>query len=1065
MEPTRKKLKALDNNQPNNSFRNNCKESQGILYSGRDTRISCEEDNKLKRKLSVKKSKNIENNSFSDISKLLKFNAMMKDNEYCFPLLDEDSYDITGESIGCIKDWFNAIENDLASERVSVMQSVLRVLRLLDITESKDDVEKLIIKMREKAGENEDVAKSCMKCLKPLYITYFHVEYFLNLLDSILIPEVISFFFNAELCESSSMVLLELIENRLISTEAIESTIIPGMFSFLRHFIFSKLRAGRIPTEQNYVKSIVAASHIITKVIDQLERFSDKWIAEEFLPHFSTMLGQDNSAIRKICLPSVRVLSNLLGVTFTEQCLCPHFLIAADDYDWSLRRSSCEILSDILRNVTKEYKDKIVKTFVNLTKDNNQCVGQIAFQNMNAFIDAYMDSGEANGNSKYIVTSVSPPINDFLMKTGLSVKFYVPTCGNTLDDISTYPTFSYSLKLQEIINTTNDDSINNIDKNSLSIVEMCVNGTTDKTLQQINKIDNDTKEITNMMENLKICKTIKNNLENDDNFVIHNLLQKMLQMVADSDNKYTKEISINGSNNVNEIIEVITETENKTIDLDSNKVEGYETFVESFDVETRIGKKRSSGYFYSEISNDDSLKEICEEFYKDIDYSDMDISTEENLMTDCQDTLAHAIDRESEVSKYLNSEEINFIKNMKEFALPECILCMYIEVETIASLANGEWLNKCAETLVKTLRIIGSNNWVLLKGVYYFLLFDVGEKVSRILAENIGELAEVLAPKYEEDVLRIYDQLKTYDYETQNSLISNVFDLVKVLSPESQDKICSELHRFGIRNVDNVYRYKWRNRDIYMQECCKMVDHVSIKTVNDYFVPSAMALATDQIAQVRHTATHLLSKIFVKFILSELMIAEQNNESCTDTSDMPLTDGLLNDLRNSFRKSYDWKRRQVYMKFCEFVLDDPVVPSEFIHNTLWSDISLLSKDDVINVRFILARIIKKASTASWSKNNNLMKDIEKTVNSRHLYEFDPQLKNEMRTTNNNMLNDEWNFLKERKDRINDQEEKFYEHMALLKCGYNDSYGMNNTEEYSNMSADNSDMDISGSSNA
>lgn len=989
---------------------------------------------------------------------------MNRDNDICYAILDEDSYDITGDSIRCVEDWFDAMENDLISEKASVMQSVLRVLRLLDVSESKADVERVIMKMREKSSEHDDVARSCMMCLKALYSTYLHVDFFLNLLDSILLPEVVSFFFNSELRESSTIVLLELIENRFLSTEAIESTVVPGMFSFLKHYIFSKNKGGHFPPEAESTKAIHNASHIITKVIEQIDRFSDKWVAEEFLPQFSTMLGQRDSSIKKICLQSTKTLSNLFGITFTEQCLCPYLLSAAEDCDWSIRKTACEIFPDITKNVTKNFKKKhLVEMFINLTKDGNECVAQIAFQQISAFIDAFVDNGEADVNSKYALTTVFPPRNDFLLKTGLQVRFYIPNCHSIINDISKYPIFgAFS---GEKING-NDNSLEKtftlLDEDERSY-QLCLlyDNVNTCSLNNTKKWHiNDDIELTKMMKNLKLNKTItENNIdEKNEEGIIKNLLDELIEVVVKDDFNYKFKIKDESDSEDN--FRVYEEQEN-TKDLYSKNVEEYDAFVESFDVVTKYRQNRSSGYFNTYETSDVISLEDDESMFCNL--SDKETSVNDEYSSFYSESLSITIERAVEVAKYLNKDEINYIKCLPELPIPKCILKLYLGIEIIGTYAKGAWITRCAETIVKILKIIGCENWPVLKGVYFFLLYDVGERVSKILAENIGELAEILCPQLEDDVIRIYDNLRTCDYETQSILISNISQLVKMLSPKGQNKICRELHHFGIRYVDVSYRYKWRNRDIYMQECCNMVDYVSLETVNDYFVPSAMSLATDQIAQVRHSATNLLSRIFVKFIISELMIAEQNNESCTDSSDMPLTDGLLTDLRIGFCKSMDWKKRQVYMKFCEFVLKDSSVPSEFIHSTLWNDISILAKDHVINVRIILSRIIKNSSSFVWSMNNDLIKDVERTVNSRHLLEYDPQLKSEMKTINNNLLDDEWDFLKERQERIIDQQNKFYEHMALLKCGFPDPYGIK--LDSTGLSCDNSDMDISDESNA
>ncbi|CEF66865.1 Serine/threonine-protein phosphatase 4 regulatory subunit 1 [Strongyloides ratti] len=991
---------------------------------------------------------------------------MNRDNDICYAILDEDSYDITGDSIRCVEDWFDAMENDLISEKASVMQSVLRVLRLLDVSESKADVERVIMKMREKSSEHDDVAKSCMMCLKALYGTYLHVDFLLNLLDSILLPEVVSFFFNSELRESSAIVLLELIENRFLSTEAIESTVVPGMFSFLKHFIFSKNKGGHLPPEAGSTKAIYNASHIITKVIEQIDRFSDKWVAEEFLPQFSTMLGQRDPSIRKICLQSTKTLSNLFGITFTEQCLCPYLLSAADDCDWSIRKTACEIFPDITKNVTKNFKKKhLVEMFINLTKDGNECVAQIAFQQMSAFIDAFIDNGETDVNSKYTLTTVFPPRNDFLLKTGLQVRFYIPNCHSIINDISKYPIFgAFS---GEKVNSSDTSSLEKTftlldeDERSYQLCLLYDNVNTCSLDNIKKKTGNGEIELIKMMKNLKLKEGLitENNInEKNDEIIIRSLLEELIEVVVKDEFNYKFQMKDDSDteNNFG-----VYDMEENTKELYSKSVEEYDAFVESFDVATKYRQNRSSGYFNVYGVSDAISLEDSESMFNNL--SDKETSIDDEYSSFYLESLSNTIERAVEVAKYLNKDEINYIKTLPELPIPKCILKLYLGVEIIGKYAKGAWIIRCAETIVKILKIIGRENWPLLKGVYFFLLYDVGERVSRILAENIGELAEILCPQLEDDVIRVYDNLRTCDYETQSILISNISQLVKMLSCKGQNKVCRELHHFGIRNVDSSHRYKWRNRDVYMQECCNMVDYVSLETVNDYFVPSAMSLATDQIAQVRHSATNLLSRIFIKFIISELMIAEQNNESCTDSSDMPLTDGLLTDLRVGFRKSIDWKKRQVYMKFCEFVLNDSSVPSEFIHSTLWKDISILAKDHVINVRIILSRIIKNSSSFVWSMNNDLIKDVERTVNSRHLFEYDPQLKSEMRTINNNLLIDEWDFLKERRERIIDQQNKFYEHMALLKCGFPDPYGikLDNT----GFSADNSDMEISDESNA
>uniref|UniRef100_A0A0N5BTJ4 Serine/threonine-protein phosphatase 4 regulatory subunit 1 n=1 Tax=Strongyloides papillosus TaxID=174720 RepID=A0A0N5BTJ4_STREA len=989
---------------------------------------------------------------------------MIRDNDICYAILDEDSYDISGDSIRCIEDWFNAMENDLISEKASVMQSVLRVLRLLDVSESKDDVEKIIMKMREKSSEHDDVAKSCMMCLKPLYSTYLHVDFFLNLLDSIILPEVVSFFFNPELRESSAIVLLELIENRFLSTEAIESTVIPGIFSFLKHFVFSKNKGGHLPPEAGSTKAIYNASHIISKVIEQIDRFSDKWIAEEFLPQFSTMLGQNDPSIRKICLQSTRTLSNLFGVTFTEQCLCPYLLSAVYDNDWSIRKTACEIFPDITRNVTRNFKEEVlVKRFMTLTSDVNECVAQIAFQQVSAFIDAFVDSGEADVNAKYVLTTVFPSRNDFLLKTGLQVRFYTPNCHSILNDISKYPIFGLPLNdtTVDLNNTSLDKTFSFCDDDEERLYQKLYiykNRIRNHSLNNVKLTPiNCEQNLSMMMKNLKIGKGIVENDINDekDDTVIKLVVDELVEtiVVDEFNHKFKMREDFEFDNGYDTL-----DPYGNIKELDTMGVETYNTFVEAFDLALKQRRSRTSYHLRSSLNPDtNNLLDDNESFFGNVsDVSDSQFKSQFYL-----ESIDKALERATEVTKYLTDNEIEYIRSLQNLSIPNCMLLLYLNVEAIGSYARGAWIIRCAETIVKMLKVIGTNNWPLLKGVYFYLLHDIGEKVSKILADDIGELAETLCPQFEEDVISIYDHLRTSDYDTQSILISNVSQLVKMLSSEGQDKICRELHHFGIRNVDCIYKYKWRNRDVYMQECCNMVDHVSLKTVNDYFVPSAMSLATDQIAQVRHTATNLLSRIFIKFIISELMIAEQNSESCTDSSDMPLTDGLLSDLRNAFRMSMDWKRRQVYMKFCEFVLSDPSVPSEFIHSTLWNDISVLAKDEVINVRIILSRIIKNSSTFLWSKNNDLIKDVERTVNSRHLLEYDPQLKSEMRTTNNNILDDEWDFLKDRQDRIIDQQDKFYEHMALLKCGFADPYGIR--LDTTGLSIDNSDMDISDGS--
>uniref|UniRef100_A0AC35TSY6 Condensin complex subunit 1 n=1 Tax=Rhabditophanes sp. KR3021 TaxID=114890 RepID=A0AC35TSY6_9BILA len=984
---------------------------------------------------------------------------------------ENEFFDSDGEDIVTLERWLEDMaSNNTTKVQVNAMKNMLQVLRLCDVSANQEKIQKMFERLKEFSQLPLEIAEQCLKCVKTLFITYKHITYFKKFLDEIVMPEVINCFWIYELCDLSTHVLLELMDHRLLSPIVISEIVVPGAYSYIANYdYYTSTKAYQVDTGAK--RTLFEAAYIVVKVIDQLERFPNHWLANEFLPRFSSMLGDKDVSVRKICVQAFKKLCYYMGLSFTEQCLCPHIIVALKDSDWNLRRTACEVFVDVARNVSPDFKKKVlVRHYVNMVSDLNECVSQIALSQMGFFLETFEDY---NGGVKEDQSEMEDKLPvDFLISTGLTIRFFTPSNKINIREFKKYRQFGVNV----------DDSFED------SVVDEC-----SELKQNLENIFDDEKLFKEYCDNQLVyddemnedagvfCNLDLNNGNDieDKNITIANkeiipIEEDIIEeLVNDLIDKVAMEDPNNGNyfrllnDEVDSGLELELKDENSPevvdrniLELESNNVEEYAEFLECFGQEERDGCSRSSGYFNTELNVTNSFVDVVSPGTPTSDTSEMDISEMGSATDDEGDDIMSIFHRTSSVLKHLSKEDVTKISHFDQSKLPFALLRLYIEIENYCTAANGSYLQTCAETLPQVLYIIGGSNWPILKGIFFYLLHDCEDKVTHYLAANIGRLAEAIDPIYEEDLITAYNMMKDKNYDIQYPLISNISQFIHALTPNGRISVCKTIHVFGYKYLEGENRYKWRIRDVYLRECCKLVDAISIHHINEFLVPSVMTLAVETVAQIRHSATDLLARIFDKFIVKENELAGQNSESCTDSSDMPLTDSLFRDMRHSFLKSRDWRRRQVFMKFCEFALESKSIPSEYIRMVMWPFVAELGKDPVVNVRVILARLMQKAQTLPWMVNADLRKDVERSLNSLHLFELDPQLKSEIRTTSNTSMDDEWSFLKERQDRIYFNQDRFQEHIELLKCNITSSL----TDEI-NATKDDSTIDISIGSDA
>uniref|UniRef100_A0A158RC34 HEAT repeat-containing protein 1 n=1 Tax=Thelazia callipaeda TaxID=103827 RepID=A0A158RC34_THECL len=93
---------------------------------------------------------------------------------------------------------------------------------------------------------------------------------------------------------------------------------------------------------------------LLCKIVTTPGKLTKRWIYENFLGRYSTLLQDETLHVRKVII--LGTLAMMYGTCFTEQFAVPFLLALSKDAVWSVRKTSCDVFVDVAMNCTMETK-------------------------------------------------------------------------------------------------------------------------------------------------------------------------------------------------------------------------------------------------------------------------------------------------------------------------------------------------------------------------------------------------------------------------------------------------------------------------------------------------------------------------------------------------------------------------------------------------------------------------------------------------------------------------------------------------------------------------------------
>lgn len=119
-----------------------------------------------------------------------------------------------------------------------------------------------------------------------------------------------------------------------------------------------------------------------------------------------------------------------------------------------------------------------------------------------------------------------------------------------------------------------------------------------------------------------------------------------------------------------------------------------------------------------------------------------------------------------------------------------------------------------------------------------------------------------------------------------------------------------------------------------------LLDLFTPDDIGDFVTPVAMILASDRVAEVRHTAFRALSGI--------LRAVAHDNQ---------LLSAMVRRLRQNFALHSRWCQRQMFAHLCQYILEQRALNAERFAQELLPDLLRLHADPIPNVRIAVARVM------------------------------------------------------------------------------------------------------------
>lgn len=348
-----------------------------------------------------------------------------------------------------------------------------------------------------------------------------------------------------------------------------------------------------------------------------------------------------------------------------------------------------------------------------------------------------------------------------------------------------------------------------------------------------------------------------------------------------------------------------------------------------------------------------------------------------------------------------------FICSLKPKEITEKLLKAYASLADPKANSESEVLYSCAYNFPGVLFTAGAKEWTLLKTVYNNLMKSKDASVRVTMLLSIHEVAKILGPKLTAERLDSIVKDALVNKTTMKFCLTHLHEFLAVLN-EPQRMSYLELINFVIANS----RYEWRIREVFALHAEEYAKLFEPRAVHKHIFHTMCALARDTVGEVRTPACRQLPKIILRF---------QSEAECFDEAMRFL---------HKLATAATFRDRQVFLMVCEGFMES----KEVFEKYLLTDFLALQKDEVVNVRITLAKVLRAHlnSTAILTSNMYMMRTIMllKEDKSREVRESASEVVNEKkaRTVNLELLEKAQEMAAEELSSATDKDEEVIEEM-------------------------------------
>ena len=233
------------------------------------------------------------------------------------------------------------------------------------------------------------------------------------------------------------------------------------------------------------------------------------------------------------------------------------------------------------------------------------------------------------------------------------------------------------------------------------------------------------------------------------------------------------------------------------------------------------------------------------------------------------------------------------IAALGDIQIPNELVHFFISLVAISGEGDGDGRLHCAYNFPAVLLTLGKERWADLSHAYHQLCAHNDQAVRKCMAASLHEIARILGPELaESELIQTFRDFFSDLEAVRLVAFAHFADFVACVGTKGRDSLLKEMR------VLQHSKANWRLKELLAQQIAGLVPLYSSEKCAASLLPLAMALADDDVYEVRDAASFSLG-----VVLSSAYTSEQETD--------------MNHLLDRYANNSSCIKRMQYLRICE----------------------------------------------------------------------------------------------------------------------------------------------------